>query len=176
MAIENVVMDWGTWLYGETPHGADNFMNIRDGTNVLMHFPALITHNVIVRVIFRYKVTVLDGTQVIANAWQCTRQANANATLYSSGITDWSALGAMGEPGDHPSESLLAGTTEDMSISLGWNSFTITRLNQFYDMMNGYRQMLVRASNAPWAQITKAELPYFEVEYRSTPIGGIQIF
>lgn len=180
MAIENVYMDWGTMLYYEPPLGAENRIVIGEGSNGLMHFSPRAFNNSIVRVNFHFKVTAFEVNEAnrFDSFYNCVRPAAlAGANNISSGVSNWQGERATGLPGDiQPGSDMIYVPGYPVYIHYLWNSVPIVNLTAFQQAMSGLRQFTMYSGYPHWIEITKTEPPYFEIEYRSTPIGGIQIF
>lgn len=180
VAIENVVMDWGTWLYSTYPHGGDDYMLLGNIANVLMHFPPRVFTNPIVSVKFHFYVnswTTYPAQVRFDSLYECVRPATlAGANKPSSGISNWQAPGATGLPDDiKPGTDMIYVPGYPVYFNWQWNSVPIVNLTAFQEVMSGLRQIVMFSGYAAEVNISKTYPPYFEIEYRSNT-GGIQIF
>jgi hypothetical protein len=183
MPIQNVYLNWGTFINEADqtlPRGGETFMNVglRSGgykSRVLMKFNNDGFSGQMLSATLNFYCSDVGGNPQF-NVFKVNRASSVNATWQSSGLSTWNNNGCEGVNEDRSGVTMI---TAYRLNSTGWNTVTITSLSELLGVINGLDTILLRevdGDNRTWARIEKSPAPYLAVEYKTSIVGGVQIF
>ena len=185
MPIQNVLLSWGTYIeegYPDTSRYGSGSPRI-----------GIVPINRWVRPIFKFASDGLSGQiQSVSFNFYCDKTGGSNAdftihkvnkavatdaTWYYADYSSlpWTGQGCAATEEDRTAASLTA--TQGF-VATGWTSFAVNNLSLFNLWFAGQRAIILVNSQTPtdYASIALDPAPYLAIEYKTSLIGGIQIF
>ena len=183
MPVQNVYLQWGTWINGldqtGPTHGDETIMRVGGHTSD--------GETVEARPLFKLNSDAFSGQIISATlnlyctdisstimAYRVIRASTKNATWQNSGLSDWTYDGC-NAPNTDRSYTALFSAWYGMNTT-GWHSIPIVAMAELESIISGiYTLILLPGSTNYTAFIAKDPLPYLAVTYQSSLVGGVQI-
>lgn len=179
MPIQNVPMNWGTWLKSTdsyTPtHYADSYMRLGFDSGGTVECRPLIK--------FRddgFSGQILSASIMLyclsaGNSPACGGyKVNKSFATSAAWATPWDTAGCNHVSNDRSGTSLANGPRLSTT---GWITIPVTDLTELLGVLNGLDAILLVGDSRDYATIDKATYPpYLAIEYKSSIVGGVQIF
>ena len=173
---QTIAMAWGTYIDGATigERGGLTYMELRDNQYPLIKFNNDAFYGIIVSATLNLYVAQNIVGSMGFNAYRVIRTANIHATWYNATeSTSWAAEGGA-DATDH-SFTVMATCS---GMSLGWNAISIANLTELKAVIDGQDLIVLRDNGNPYDsnKIDKSNAPYLSITYRTSLLGGVQIF
>lgn len=170
MPIQNVLMDYGTWLNPPDnyyPHADDSYMSVDSYKRPLIHFANDgFSGQILSANLYVYCSAVPDRIGV--TGYRVNRAYNNALAAWA---TPWGVPGCDQISEDRSNTPALTG---DIQYT-GWTACPIVNLNELLAIINGLDAILLIGADGI-ATIAKSPAPYLAIEYKTSIVGGIQIF
>ena len=173
MPIQNVLMNAGTWLkVGDNylSHYGDSYMGLGyDG-----YWRPLIKFNN-----DGFSGQILSASLKVycsSTAWPWVTGFKVNKVfnpVTAAWATPWTTAGCNAVNEDRSGVELFTGT---QLTAVGWNTIPVADLSELLGVINGLDSIILTGSGAYATYIEKDPLPYLAIEYKTSIVGGIQIF
>lgn len=186
MPIQNIYLEWGTWINGldmtGPSHGGAATMKVGGHTDNGQTAEArplfkldsdAFSGQIVSASLNLYASQASAGTNIMA--YRVIRASNANATWQSSGLSDWQYDGCDNPNTDRSYTALFSAWY--LMNTTGWHSIPIAEMTELNSIISGlYTLILLGSSTNYTASIAKSPAPYLAIEYTTSLVGGIQIF
>lgn len=187
MPVQNIPLDWGTWIQTNYPDSPRYGLGSpRVGTFYPMTEPGVDYYSIfkfrmdgfsgqILSATLNVYCDVGGGSNMICDVNMVNKAANTSATWYYARYSDlpWTIQGCGAVYEDR---SDVAMTSVNLG-AVGWKAVPIN-LTAFTPFLNGQRMLIIRPVQGPtnWGSISLTNAPYLAVEYKTSLVGGVQIF
>ena len=187
MPIQNLGLTFGTYMY----EGDINFQGYGQGSPRIGHYLDYWEERFQYRPIFKFNADGFSG-QILSASFnfycdktggsdadftihKVNKAVTTGASWYSAGSNAWSIMGCSATEEDRTADTFRA---SQGFTTIGWASFEITNLTLLNTWLASQRAIVLINAQSPtdYASIALSPAPYLAVEYKTSLIGGIQIF
>ena len=177
MPIQNVLMNAGTWLNASNDSNrfdGDSYMNVgRVGYQEAYEARPLINFandgfsgQILSASLRIYSLAADNGM------WVTGYKVNRAFNIASTWRDPWTTPGCNAITEDRSNVALLTSTR----LAAGWNTLPVADLTELLAVIDGNDTILLVGDNHTAVGIDKANVPYLAIEYKTSIVGGIQIF